>query len=150
MGQFSWKDCITGKQIVDDKRKDVFLLVPQEFGGGHILEKCYDGYGHFGGYDIFDLVADWNRGFIPQMLELAKDNSWVCLMRGNDVGILRRFHRGEDVSSSCEQRHIGILMACYDKDNEHLQYPIKITYDKDAVYEDCRPSLTDPNQGWED
>ena len=61
MGQFSWLDCKTKQQIIDDKRKDVFVLVPKEFGGGHIKETCYDGYGHFGGYDIFDLVADWNR-----------------------------------------------------------------------------------------
>lgn len=61
MGQFSWLDCITGEQVVDDKERDVYLLVPKEFGGGHILETCYDGYGHFGGYDVCDLIATWNR-----------------------------------------------------------------------------------------
>ena len=61
MGQFSWLDCITEEQIVDDKERDVYVLIPKEFGGGHIVEHCYDGYGHFGGKDIFDLVATWNR-----------------------------------------------------------------------------------------
>ena len=61
MGQFSWLDCVSGKQIVDDKVKDVYVLIPKEFGGGHIVEHCYDGYGHFGRHDIFDLVATWNR-----------------------------------------------------------------------------------------
>ena len=61
MGQFSWLDCKTEEQIVDDKVRDVYVLVPKEFGGGHIKETCYDGYGNFGGHDIFDLVADWNR-----------------------------------------------------------------------------------------
>lgn len=61
MGQFSWLDCVSGKQIVDDKVKDVYVLIPKEFGGGHIVEHCYDGYGNFGGHDIFDLVATWNR-----------------------------------------------------------------------------------------
>ena len=61
MGQFSWLDCVSGKQIVDNKVKDVYVLIPKEFGGGHIVEHCYDGYGNFGGHDIFDLVATWNR-----------------------------------------------------------------------------------------
>ena len=84
MGQFSWLDCKTKQQIIDDKRKDVFVLVPKEFGGGHIKETCYDGYGHFGGYDIFDLVADWNRkdlsensNFIfPYSNEQIKNKDW--------------------------------------------------------------------------
>lgn len=45
-------------------------------------------------------------------------------------------------------REIGIDIACYDKDNATLLYPIKITYDKTAVYEACAFSWTDPNQGW--
>ena len=64
MGQFSWLDCITGEQVVNNKRRDVYVLVPKEFQseyGVRIKETCYDGYGHFGGYDVFDLVADWNR-----------------------------------------------------------------------------------------
>lgn len=60
MGQFSWLDCKSGKQIIDNQFKDVFLLVPERFGGGHITEHCYDGYGHFGGEDVYALLARWN------------------------------------------------------------------------------------------
>ena len=66
MGQFSWLDCITEEQIVDDKHRNVYVLIPKEFGGGHIVEHCYDGYGHFGGEDIFDLVAYWNRDILSE------------------------------------------------------------------------------------
>ena len=118
MGQFSWLDCKTGEQVVDDKVRDVFLLVPKEFGGGHIHEVCYDGYGRFGGRDVYALVAQWN---VPEK----------CV--------------GDDKID----RHIGIDIACYDKDNASLKYPIKITHDYDAVYEDCEYSPADPNQGWE-
>ncbi len=45
-------------------------------------------------------------------------------------------------------RLIGIRIACYDEDNAKLKYPIKITHDPLAVYEDCKPSLSDPWQGW--
>ena len=31
------------------KGTDVYVLIPKEFGGGHLVEHCYDGYGHFGG-----------------------------------------------------------------------------------------------------
>ena len=66
MGQFSWLDCITKEQIIDDKTRDVYVLIPKEFGGGHIKETCYDGYGNFGGYDIYDLVATWNRKILSE------------------------------------------------------------------------------------
>lgn len=60
MGQFSWLDCKTGEQVLDNVERDVYLLVPDEFGGGHIEEHCYDGYGRFGGRDAYALVAQWN------------------------------------------------------------------------------------------
>ena len=117
MGQFSWLDCRTGEQVLDDVERDVYVLVPREFGGGHIREKCYDGYGHFGGRDAYALVAQWNK---PE------------LCNGNDE----------------EDRHIGIDIACYDEQNARLRYPIKITHDPEAVYENCEPSPSDPDQGW--
>lgn len=117
MGQFSWLDCKTGEQVLDNVERDVYLLVPKEFGGGHIEEHLYDGYGRFGGRDAYGLVAQWN----------APDR---CI--GNDEA----------------DRYVGIEIACYDEQNAALRFPIKITHDPDAVYEDCRPSPNDPNQGW--
>ena len=61
MGQFSWLDCKTGEQILDNVERTSYLLIPKEFGGGHLVEKCYDGYGHFAGRDAYALVAQWNR-----------------------------------------------------------------------------------------
>ena len=118
MGQFSWLDCKTQEQIVDDKIRDVYMLIPKEFGGGHIVEHCYDGYGNFGGEDAYAVVARWN---VPDQCTGDDDHD----------------------------RNIGIDIACYDEDNAALQYPIKITYDADAIYEWCGISLSDPNQGWE-
>ena len=76
MGCFSWVFCDKGpvrkKNDTDvyarptkEQRlmigEEAYVLIPKEFGGGHIYESRYDGYGNFGGKDIFELVADWNR-----------------------------------------------------------------------------------------
>ena len=117
MGQFSWLDCKDGSQIIDNKLEDVYLLIPKRFGGGHIREIQYDGYGHFCYQDVYALVARWNR---PKECNGENDHD----------------------------RLIGIDIACYDEDNMKLKYPIKITHDETAVYEECEYSPSDPDQGW--
>lgn len=157
MGQFSWLDCISGQQIVDDKKKNVYVLIPKEFGGGHILETRYDGYGHFGGHDIFDLVADWNREYLTEDFELPysktklKDTEWAKFYfdHSNSRKEIEEKVCANSDRNYFEYRYIGIALACYDEDNEALPFPIKITYDPHACYELCSVSDSDPNQGWE-
>ena len=148
MGQFSWLDCQNQKQIVDNRVADVYVLVPEEFGGGHIVESCYDGYGHFGGHNIYELVMDWNTPYIDEILSQKDDflSGWVSLYEED----FRRLAKGEEIRSCTEKRTLGIAIACYDEDNFKLKYPIKITHDPSAVYENCGTSLSDPNQGWEE
>lgn len=154
MGQFSWLDCKdTRRQILDDVHEDVYLLIPEEFGGGHILEKCYEGYGEFGGKDVYDLVADWNKDMIPYILFLANKGKWTCSIVGDERIVMECFYKGEPIPDSIpewnrKKRLIGIRMACYDDDNDRLMYPIKVTHDPNAVYEECEPSPSDPHQGW--
>ena len=171
MGQFSWLDCITEEQIVDDKTRDVYVLIPKEFGGGHIKETCYDGYGNFGGYDIYDLVAEWNREILSRNPNFILPHQVQKDFHGfsNDSGKVKLSYwykhysnlnlTKEEVVEKIKQdsntnyfewRDIGISIACYDEDNEALPFPIKITHDRYASYELCPPSKSDPNQGWED
>ena len=177
MGQFSWLDCITGEQIIDNKVKNVYVLVPKEFQkeyGKRIKEWCYDGYGNFGGYDIYDLVADWNRKYLSKHPEHEFGYAKILAEQVKEWQIKRPEYKERidfkvsdkdwykdyaDLSKSREEvaektecgewRSIGIDLACYDEDNATLPYPIKITYNADAIYEECEPSLSDPNQGWE-
>ena len=146
MGQFSWLDCVTGKPILDNVARTSYVLVPQQFGGGHISERCYDGYGHFGGYDIYDLVLVWNRKSIPNYVKLMKAGNWECSVSDQDIKDLMNYYKGKPID--VEERDLGIILACYDEDNQRLQYPIKITYDSDVTYEECSYSPSDPNQGW--
>lgn len=150
MGQFSWIYSDTNKQLVDDKEADAYLLVPKKFQhkyGKSIYEGCYDGYGNFGGYDVYDLVADWNKDCIPEIIRRVKNGTWHCTVSEKDIENLRYYYMDEEFD--CELRWLGIIMACYDEDNFALEYPIKIT-SKEMEYEQADASRSDPNQGWED
>lgn len=74
MGYFSWKYCdiktddSSINRVIIGKQRHSYVLIPKEFGGGHIVERCYDGYGNFGGKDIYELVAEWNRAFLSEEL----------------------------------------------------------------------------------
>lgn len=150
MGQFSWIYSDTNKQVIDNKRADTYLLVPKPFQkkyGKAIYESCYDGYGRFGRYDVYDLIPEWNKEMIPEIIRRIKDGNWKCSTSENDVTNLQAYYDdGKEID--CELRWLGIVMACYDEDNAALEYPIKITT-REMEYEDVEPSLSDPNQGWE-
>lgn len=126
MGFFSWKTSDTDKSIsnVYSARGafPVYVLIPEEFGGGSIKEKCYGGYGEFGGRDIYALVAQWNR---PAECKCADGN----------------FHPDEKI------RDIGIDIACGSQRNAGLKYPIKIT-EYPMQYKDAKPSADCEYQGY--
>lgn len=64
MGFFSWKTCDTKRSISNAYSSrgtfKVYVLIPEKFGGGYIEESNYEGYGVFGGQDIYALIAKWN------------------------------------------------------------------------------------------
>ena len=65
MGCFSWIYSDTNKPLRHTEK--AYLLVPPQFQdmqGKHIYEAHYDGYGNFGGYAAFELVALWNQEFV--------------------------------------------------------------------------------------
>ncbi len=57
MGFYSWKTVSMGVSISNKYSErgalPVGLLIPKEFGGGAIIETDYEGYGVFGGRDVF-------------------------------------------------------------------------------------------------
>ena len=165
MGQFSWLDCKNSrKQIFCNEIADVYLLIPAEFGGGHYHETCYDGYGNFDCVDVYEAVALWNRKYLnADSIECPKPEQYcseeyyaLAVERYNKkVNRLIDFVTGKktddemaDLYGDDYLREIGIDVACYDEQNFALKYPIKITHDAAAVYEKCKPSKSDPNQGW--
>ena len=150
MGQFSWIYSDTKKQVLDDKYANTYLLVPKPFQnkyGKAIYESCYDGYGRFGEYDVYDLIPEWNKEMIPEVIRRIKNGNWYCSANENDIANLQNYY--EDKPITCELRWLGIILACYDRDNFALEYPIKIT-SREMEYEMAMPSETDPNQGWKE
>ena len=148
MGQFSWIYSDTCKQLLDDVHADTYLLVPKPFQekyGKAIYEDCYDGYGRFGGHDVYDLIPEWNKEMIPEIIQKIKNGNWVCSVSERDIMNLQAYYEGKEIE--CELSFLGIIMACYDEDNAALKYPIKITT-KMMEYDEVAPSLGDPNQGW--
>ena len=61
MGFFSWKTSDTDESIMNchtDNCKTVYMYLPD---GSIIEEKKYDGYGEFGGIDVYQWIAKYNK-----------------------------------------------------------------------------------------
>ena len=107
MGLFSFYTADTKKIIQVSGRGRTFpvaLLIPKEFGGGKIVEKGYDGYGHFGGEDVYELLADWNRAYLTEdLLEEPTCNDYeeeeyyhrAVKWYAHQCKILRHFQQGK-------------------------------------------------------
>ena len=193
MGQFSWIDCVKRrKAIKDNVPVPSYLLVPEDFGGGHVEESCYDGYGHFGPFDVYEKVAEWNRDSLSEDMlrpvsdrskfgglygfekedmrkkgmteaqiqaaeEAERDEHYNAALKRHEVKRNRLSDYRDEILTDGEMkekygqhylREIGIDIAGHDEQNKKLPYPIKITYDSTAVFEECMYSRNDPNQGW--
>lgn len=148
MGEFSWRYADTGEQIVNYQFRPTYLLVPHHFQkkmGKCIIEYCYEGDGLFDGYDIYSLVAKWNRSTIPDIIKKIKNGSWHYDADEKDIQNLQAYYDGTLIK--CELRHLGIIMALYDADNQALKYPIKITSEP-MDYAQAGQSMIDRLQGW--
>lgn len=152
MGQFSWMYADTGNtvQMLDNVRRDSYLLVPPPFQrkyGKWIREECYDGYGNFGGHDVFELLPEWNRECIPEIVRLLRAGEWTCSGSEEDARKLLAYHETGRCGDTDALRRIGILMGCYDEDNARLTYPVKVATGP-LEYSAVGYSEGDPDQGW--
>lgn len=146
MGIFTWTDAAV-KDPVSNEWGDYDSRDVVEYGGyaklicpddTEIETPCHDYYGRIGGYDIYDLVAEWNKA---DLLKLA---TW-----GDAFGpIVEMFMEGKDDEGISEKaaeifgennymvrewkRNIGIEISCDDDMARKLKYPIKLTKDRNA------------------
>ena len=144
MGSFSFTraDKVTRRKNLTDG--DVYkILIPEEFGGGYILDTYYD-YGHVFEYDdtrenadLYGILAYWNKcdGMIfegDKYPSTMKD----ILERGN--------------TRLQNNRCKGIEIGCYDDDIDKLKYPLKlVSASYTGTYEECdMRSYGDDEQGF--
>lgn len=157
MGQFSW--CFADKQNKENLLigNRAVVCCPD---GSFIYENQYDGFGHFGGSDIYDLVVDWNRDYLWCYIN-ATSTSWskediiisIAAMVSDEkaqavADMLYKDAEFNQWKRKKWKRLLGIRLACYDEDNSKIKYPIKITTKK-CNYNTVPASKSDPNQGWE-
>ena len=127
---------------------------------------CYDGYGHFGTKDAYDVVAEWNKphlnDIIIKMKERAKKNN-TTIWDLHDMEPLSLKYADSKTDDEVTafvvseinsgnlapyletewKRTIGIFIACGKENNEALPYPLKITKNKTHIpYSDLYPSIT--------
>jgi len=162
MGSFSWLFSDTKKAL--KYGGDAYLPIPKNKGafdllpGTTLYENFYDCQGNFGGYDIYDLVAIWNREYlsehpdyiVPDRKKTVSEYSWYryysdLSLDENKITQLMRTYENESCFSF---RDIGIDIACGNKNNKKLPYPIKLCkFKENACYEDLIYSKDDPLQG---
>lgn len=157
MGFFSWLASDTGRSISNCYSNrgalPVYLLVPNEFGGEAIYEEKYDGYGEFGGCDVYELVAKWNRKFLASNPDYIVPHSKMKISEFNWYSDYANLNiKWEDLKEKLsnikiEIRLIGIDIACYDEDNIKLPFPIKLV-EKECNYDNAKASINDDCQGF--
>ena len=79
--------------------------------------------------------------------DLAMDRRKIAIEMMDDFNSNKTDEYMREIYGDEYLRNIGINIANGDEQNITLKYPIKISHNAKNVYEECRPSLGDPNQG---
>ena len=105
--------------------------------GSIIEEPCYEGYGMFGGNDIYELVVDWNKNYLVYLIQQfhPTDELYLGLAQAYQTGGAEAAstYINEKVDAKLAapymrtdwKRCLGIAIAC--DFNDKIPYPIKIT-----------------------
>ncbi len=165
MGIFTWTDAAVQNPKRNKsgfyRRKDI--LEYGKFGkivcpdNTEIPEEHYGGYGMFGSKDAYEVVAEWNREELPEIFrKIVSENAF-----GSGLAeIASLFASGASdnevsdfIKASVEagkypeylitdwKRNLGIAIACDDRRNSSLRFPLKITTKREKVqYNDLYPS----------
>lgn len=131
MGNFSWIYSDTNKAMKDNKVADSYLLVPPEFQseyGPYIKETCYDGYGHMNGYDVYALVALWNRKYLPMDYETKAHKkpellTYVGLWSYEKEKLKQEGYSDEEIKKTDEDRRLmnyNNALKRYETETEEL------------------------------
>lgn len=175
MGFFSFLTSDTEESISstysDRGAKTVYLLQPN--GEDPIKEDSYEGYGEFGGVDVYEWLARHNlpKNKIASMSKGMIRKSGLALALGKYY-----LHRDTGQKWSIFHGYAYLIKGCKDfrgsyattiaeygktpaeliesgefqefKIAKNLKFPLKFSFDKDADYDSLPPAKNCPNQGY--
>lgn len=147
MGSFSWLKADNLTNVANIAYGKPFkFLIPKEFGGGFIQDN-YQDRGKLGTnedgtpkYDMYELLAFWNKESIPQ----NRKNRKKKLRYVGEFPNMKEIDQFTD-----DNRSLGIDIGCYDSQISKLKYPLKlVSASYTGTYEDLdNYSRSDPEQG---
>lgn len=164
MGFFSWNTADTNESIPnkhsDRDVKPVYLLQPN--GKPAIKEACYDGYGRFGGVDVYAWLAEANFGDATLVnAAISADcghyfsdsaNIYLCGMHISAEEFRRvmpdctksivTFEHYESPLPNGKTPNLCIAEGLWSREQIALKYPLKFSFNPDAVYEDLPASTS--------
>ena len=171
MGQFSFLTGDTKESILVSEPRKVYLLQPNK--EASIEEDFYGGYGDFGAVDAYEWLA--TRNVKPEIIERAKKigiplrdlgitintNYYIDTRTGikysncyNELfPELKKFNYTDEFDGETVN---GLIFedvwekVSFEKLLGEIKFPLKFSFDKDAVYEELEGSKDCPNQGWEE
>lgn len=174
MGFFTWTDAKNNPSTLkltkhgDYYRKDLIeydgfakVVCPDNC---EIIENCYEGYGIFGKYDVFELVVDWNKEYLEDIFKkiscdptsekyrfgyrykdiaIAYQNDDKILLQKSIDKLIQEEKEGKYLRTDWK-RVIGITISCDSNFSDMIvPYPIKITTIKKHVkYDELYPSIS--------
>lgn len=121
-----------------------------------IQEPCYEGYGVFDGKDVYELVVDWNKPHLLDIIHNPKFKQSSVLTMQNVEELMAAIIKNDQAAlETCInkmttnapylkqewKRSLGIFIAC--QNNIILPYPIKIVdVAHPAPYAKLQPSIS--------
>lgn len=166
MGRFSWvySDIAPAALKLNG---EAYVPFPEDkgafgFSPGSILhEASYDGYGVFSRFDIFELIALWNREYLSSRPDLVmlhsgrkvSDYKWYSVYSNKrlsdemlGMGI---YKAGRNDDYQFELRQVGVDIGCVDRSELVIPFPVKICrFEHNAKYSLLSPSEMDEEQGY--
>ena len=174
MGFFSWKTADTKESIANkySSRPCQTVYVLQPGGAEPIEEHAYEGYGEFGGQDVHMLIAKMNMD--PKKLENLTDDEirtigielecgsyyvdtqtnkkWSIFSGGAKLidPTINQFSGSYDtvIPELGDTGNNLIKSGRLERKEFHVDFPLKFSFSKDAVYEDLEASESCENQGY--